>query len=100
MHRFLNAALLSVALIVPLAMAPSALRADDDRHDDHDRVYHDRDHDDDHHWDNREDRAYRIWVRENHRRYETFERLREEDRRAYWGWRHEHPDAVLHIDIH
>lgn len=94
MRRFLNAALLSAALVAPLALAPTALQADD-----HDRVYHDRDHNDDHHWDAHEDRAYRVWVRENHRKYENFERLREEDRAAYWNWRHEHSDAVLHIDV-
>ena len=100
MSRFWNTALLGAALLVPVAVAPTALLAGD--HDgDHDRarVYHDRDHNDDHHWDSREDRAYRMWVRENHRKYRNFTRLREEDRRAYWGWRHEHSDAILKIDI-
>jgi len=88
MRRFLNAALLSAALITPLALAPTALRADD-------RVYHDAEHNDDHHWDTHEDRAYRVWVKENHRKYRDFARLKVEDQRAYWGWRHEHSDAVL-----
>lgn len=99
MKHFVKTALLTAALIGPLAVAPATLWADHD-HDDHDRVYHDRDHNDDHHWDAREDRAYRIWVRENHRRYENFERMRAEDQAAYWAWRHEHSDADLHIDIH
>ena len=100
MLRFLNHALLGGALVGSLAIAPTALRADHDDHDrDHDRVYQDRDHHDEHHWDGREDRAYRIWAREQHRRAENFERLREEDRAAYWNWRHEHSDAVLHIDV-
>lgn len=103
MRRFLNAALLSAALLGTLTLTPSMLRADHDHdHDgdhDRDRVYHDRDHDDDHHWNAHEDRAYRIWAKEQHRRHENFERMREEDRQAYWHWRHEHPDAVLHIDI-
>jgi Ni/Co efflux regulator RcnB len=101
MRRFLNTALLSAALVAPLALAPTALRAyDHDRDDDQARVYHDRDHNDDHHWDTREDRAYRVWVRDNHRRYENFDRLRDEDRAAYWNWRHEHSNEVLHIDVH
>lgn len=94
MRRIWNTALLGAALLGPIAIAPALLRADD-----HDRVYHDRDHNDDHHWDAHEDRAYRVWVKENHRRYRDFNRIREEDRQAYWAWRHEHSDAVLHIDI-
>jgi len=86
MHRWLNTALLSAALLAPLAVAPTSLRADD-------RVYHDRDHNDDHRWDRGEDRAYRIWVRENHRKYRDFKRLNERDRQAYWAWRHEHSDV-------
>jgi hypothetical protein len=92
MSRFWNAALLGAALVVPVALAPTALRADD-------RVYHDRDHNDDHHWNSHEDRAYRMWVKENHRKYHDFNRLKEQDRQAYWGWRHDHSDAVLKIDI-
>lgn len=95
LRRFLNAALLSAALVVPIALAPTVLLADD-----HDRVYHDKDHNDDHHWDNHEDRAYRMYVKENHRKYRRFDRIPENDQQAYWGWRHEHSDAVLKIDIH
>jgi hypothetical protein len=94
MSRFLHATLLSAALLAPLALAPNALRADE-----HDRVYKDRDHNDEHHWDNREDRAYRMYVKENHRKYRDFNRLRPEDQQSYWGWRHEHSDAVLKIDV-
>lgn len=90
MRRLLSSAVLSAALIAPMSLA--VLQANE-------RVYHDRDHNDDHHWDNHEDRAYRVWVKENHRKYRSFERLREEDRQAYWGWRHEHSDAVLKIDV-
>ena len=54
---------------------------------------------DDHTWNNREDNAYRIWVRENHRKYVEFDKLRAEDQQAYWAWRHEHSDALLKIDI-
>ena len=108
MLNFVRTALLTGTLIGTIAVAPTALRADDHHddhhhddhhHDDHARVYHDRGHNDDHHWDAHEDRAYRIWARENHRPYEDFNRLRDEDRQAYWAWRHEHSDAVLHIDI-
>ena len=92
MPRLLNAALLAAALIAPITIAPTTLRADD-------RTYHDKQHNDDHHWDNHEDRAYRMWAKENHRKYRDFSRLREEDQQAYWGWRHEHSDAQLKINI-
>ena len=93
MRRLLaTGAMLGAAVIVPATVLTTALRADD-------RVYHDRDANDDHRWDRHEDRAYRIWLHENHRAYRDFARMREEDRRAYWHWRHEHSDAVLHIDI-
>jgi hypothetical protein len=92
--RFWKAALLAAALVIPTIMAPAALRAEDHR-----TRYHDKGHNDDHEWNNHEDRAYRVWTRENHRRYRGFSRLKDDDREAYWGWRHEHSDALLKIDI-
>jgi predicted acetyltransferase len=92
MRRFLLVTMFSAALASPLVLAPNALWADD-------RVYHDRDHNDDHRWDAHEDKAYRIWLKENHRRHEEFNRIKEEDQSAYWRWRHEHSDAVLKINI-
>ena len=96
MPGFLNAALLGAALIVPIAIAPGTLLADDRNA----RSYHDKQHNDDHQWNGQEDRAYRMWGKENHRRYQDFSRLKENDRQNYWGWRHEHSDALLKIEIH
>jgi hypothetical protein len=96
MPRFCSAALLGAALLAPLAMAPMALRADDNKTA---RSYHDKKHNDDHEWNNHEDQAYRMYAKENHRKYRDFSTLRENDRQAYWGWRHEHSDALLKIDI-
>ena len=95
MPRFCNAALLAAALITPVALTPTALRADEHGA----RSYHDKQHNDDHEWNSHEDRAYRIWAKENHRKYVDFSRLKDDDRRAYWGWRHGHSDAELKIDI-
>ena len=92
MRRLLLGTMFSAALAGPLVLGPTALLADD-------RVYHDRDHNDDHHWDAHEDKAYRMWAKENHRKYQNFQRLKEEDQAAYWRWRHEHSDAVLKINI-
>ncbi len=88
----LTTTLMGVALIIPVTLAPSVLKADDHK-------YHDKGHNDDHEWNSHEDKAYRMWVKENHRKYQSFDKLREEDRENYWRWRHEHSDAVLKINI-
>ena len=100
MRSFFNTGLLSLALIIPVA-APVALRADDEHHERREEVrrYHDRERNDDHEWNERENRAYRRWAEENHRRYQEFNRLPERDQSNYWGWRHNHSDAQLNINI-
>jgi hypothetical protein len=94
MSHFWKTALLGAALIIPVAIAPTALRADDKA-----RTYHDKEHNDDHQWNGQEDKAYRLYAKENHRKYSNFAKLKVNDQQAYWGWRHEHSDAVLKIDI-
>jgi hypothetical protein len=96
MPRFWNAALLAAALIAPLAIAPTALRAEDHKNA---RTYHDKQHNDDHEWNTHEDQAYGMWAKENHRKHNDFAKLKERDRQAYWGWRHDHSDSLLKIDI-
>ena len=93
MSHFLNAAMLSAALITAMAIAPTALRAEDRK------TYHDKQHNDDHQWSSHEDKAYRAWGKENHRKYVTFSKLNDNDQQAYWGWRHEHSDVLLKINI-
>jgi hypothetical protein len=88
MHRFLHAALLGAALLVSSAVAPMALEA---------QTYHDAQRNEDHHWDAHEGKAYRVWVKQNHRKYADFAKLKAEDQQAYWDWRHEHTDVVLKI---
>jgi hypothetical protein len=90
MRRFL---ILS-ALFVSFALtAPVALRADDH----HDKRYYDRDGRDYHTWDTdgHEDRAYRVYLGEQHRDYREFRRVKPVQQREYFRWRHEHPDQVL-----
>jgi hypothetical protein len=96
MPRFRNAVLLGAALLAPLVMAPTAMRAEDQKTA---RTYHDKAHNDDHVWNGQEDKAYRAWGKETHRKYGDFAKLKDNDQQAYWGWRHEHSDALLKIDI-
>ena len=93
MSRFWSAALLSAALMTPVAIAPTVLRAQAAR------TYHDKQHNDDHAWNGQEDKAYRIYAKQNHRKYSDFSKLKEDDQQAYWNWRHEHSDALLKIEI-
>ena len=93
MKTFLKTILLGAALIAPITIASVSLQAQAPR------TYHDNDHNDDHEWNAHEDRAYRIYAKENHRKYREFSKLPEGDRQTYWGWRHEHSNEQLKIDI-
>jgi hypothetical protein len=95
LSRFWNVALLGAVLMTSIAIAPTTLRAQE-----HARTYHDKQHNDDHEWNNHEDQAYRMWAKEHHRKYSDFSKLKANDQQSYWGWRHEHSDALLKIDIH
>ena len=90
--RLLNATLSGGLFLGSLTIVPTVLRADEHK-------YHDAAHNDDHVWNGHEDRAYRIWLKETHRKHRDFGKLNEADQQAYWAWRHEHSDAVLKIDV-
>lgn len=96
MSRFWNTALLSAALMAPIALTPTALRAQENKA----RSYHDKKHNDDHEWNGQEDKAYAVYVKDNHRKSTDFAKLKDSDQQAYWGWRHQHSDVLLKIDIH
>jgi hypothetical protein len=90
MHRFL---ILSGFLVGAALLAPVAVKADDDNH--HDRRYYDRQGRDYHTWNTNEDRAYRVYLGEQHRQYVQFPRVRRTQQTEYFRWRHEHPDTVI-----
>jgi len=96
MPRLRNAALLGATLIASIAMPTTALLAAEVKVG---ATFHDKQHNDDHQWNTHEDRAYGMWVKENHRKNTRFVKLKEPDQQAYWGWRHEHSDALLKINI-
>ncbi len=91
--RFFTTALMGATLMVPMTLAPVQLLAADQK-------YHDKGHNDEHEWNSHEDKAYRMWAKENHRKYVSFAKLKDDDQQSYWGWRHDHSDAVLKINIH
>jgi len=94
MSRFWSTALLTGVLMAPIAMTPTVLRAQE-----HARTYHDNRHNDDHEWNGQEDKAYRIYATQNHRKYNEFSKLKGPDQQNYWNWRHEHSDSLLKIEI-
>jgi len=96
MTHILKTLLLGTALMIPVTIVPTTLRAEDQKEA---RIYHDKERNEDHHWNDHEDKAYRMWVKENHRKYNDFGKLEEKDQQAYWAWRHDHSDAVLKIDV-
>jgi hypothetical protein len=85
MHRFL---ILSAFFVGAALLVPTATNAAD-------RRYYDRDRRDYHTWDNQEDRAYRVYLEEQHRTYLQFQRNKATQQREYFKWRHDHPDHVL-----
>jgi hypothetical protein len=45
-----------------------------------------------HVWNDNEVIYYRQWIGETHRHYREFRTLPPDEQRAYWTWRHNHPD--------
>ncbi len=87
MHRFqiLSGLLLGAALLVPVAVSAA----------DHDKKYYDRDGKDYHQWNGQEDRAYRVYLGEQHQNYVAFNKVKPAQQQVYFKWRHEHPDDTL-----
>ena len=90
MKRFfiLSGFLLGAAFLVPLATAD----------DYHDKRYYDRDGRDYRVYNAQEDRAYRVYLGEQHQDYREFRKVKRNQQRQYFRWRHEHPDRVLYRD--
>jgi hypothetical protein len=97
--RFYGIALLSATLLAPVAtLAQDDHRNEQRREAENNRRYHGRHHDE-HAWNEHEDRAYRMWLGERHRKYNDFDRINRRDQQSYWDWRHSHSDAQLKIEI-
>jgi len=86
-HFLILALLFSGATLI----TPGAMRAGDHP----DKRYYDREGHDYHTWNNQEDRAYRVYLGEQHREYREFGRATVVQRGEYFRWRHQHPDNVI-----
>jgi type III secretory pathway component EscR len=87
-NRTIGSLILAGALFAPVVTSAAARPQDASVQV---RVY-DRDHKDYHNWDDREDHAYRQYLVEQHRSYREYNHQNRARQRAYWNWRHEHPD--------
>ena len=81
--RWFRKLLLISALAAPLAIVGCAARVGVGY-----RVY-DPYRSDYHVWDNGEVGYYNQWLVETHRPHRDFRKLRPEDQRQYWQWRHD-----------
>jgi hypothetical protein len=95
MHRFriLGGLLLGAALIAPI-VAIAQDHPYNGRYYDN-RRYYDRDGRDYHVWNAQEDQAYRFYLNDQHLPYREWRAVRGPDQRAYFRWRHTHPDSVI-----
>jgi hypothetical protein len=91
--------LLGIALI-----APVALHAQDGKTEkttttttttSSSKRYYDTTEKDYHVWSPDEDRAYRVYLGEQHRDYVEFPKVKVTEQREYFKWRHGHPDSVI-----
>jgi hypothetical protein len=92
--HFCTAALLCAALVTPALQAQERQTTTTTV-----KTYHDSKNNDDHEWNSREDQAYSAYNTQNHRKTVEFSTLKPADQQKYWGWRHQHSDALLKIDI-
>lgn len=88
MHRLLVLTMLFAGVS---AVVPATMRAEEH----HEKRYYDKDGRDYHTWNDHEDRAYRIYLGEQHRDYRKFAQVKAAQQREYFRWRHQHPDNVI-----
>ena len=96
MRRVFSAVLVTASLAAPIIGVTSASAGEPRVHANITLRIFDPDHHDYHAWDQREERAYRQYLAERHRRYVTYQHQRLAEQRAYWRWRHERGERIEH----
>jgi len=96
--NFLTTALLSAALIAPaglMAFQQSDEKTTTTTTTTEAHRYYDPGYKEYHEWDSNEDRAYRMYLQENHRDYQEFPKMTTTEQTEYWKWRHNHPNKAI-----
>ena len=91
--RILGGLLLGAALLAPVAAIAQDHPYNGRYYDN--RRYYDREGHDYHTWNAQEDRAYRSYLGDQHLAYREWRTVKGPDQRAYFRWRHTHPDSVI-----
>jgi hypothetical protein len=87
-HRYISSLLLAAALA-----APAAIMATPGPNDDRVQVrVYDSNHKDYHNWDDHENKAWGIYLTNNHKKNHEFAKASKKEQANYWNWRHSHPD--------
>ena len=88
-HRLVTSLFLTAALAAPMSMMaiPSPQGATVQV-----KVY-DRTHKDYHNWDDNENRAWGVYLTNNHRPRHEYTKAKKSEQDQYWNWRHSHPDG-------
>jgi hypothetical protein len=86
-NRLIASLILSAALLAPMSIIAIPTPQTSVQV----RIY-DRDHKDYHNWDDRENRAWGIYLTNNHKRQHEFTKANKREQSDYWKWRHNNPD--------
>lgn len=81
LNRCIQRTLLAGVLLAPVMITGCAVHAG----------FYDADHRDYHRWRPAEQPHYNAWLAEKHRQPVSYEKLGDNDKQAYWDWRHDHP---------
>jgi len=95
-YRFVTSLFLAAAIAAPASImaAPKAQDASVQV-----RVYDD-DNKDYHNWDDREDQAWHVYLKENRQKEHEFKEADKKEQAAYWKWRHKQLDAEQKRESH
>ena len=88
-HNYLISICLAGALATPFAVTAAPAGQDANVQV---RVY-DSGHKDYHTWDDRENKAWGVYLSENHKKTHEFSKASKKEQADYWNWRHAHPDT-------
>jgi hypothetical protein len=92
-YRYFKVIVLSATLAVPLLVsAQDRDRPNNSQNNQQSRRYEDKAHKDSHEWNGDEDKAYRRYLEEHHRKYHDFAKAKRSEQNDYWNWRHSHGD--------